>query len=132
MSTNTNKFADEILADLNKDENQVQKESILDILTDYEIQCNTQIGFLKTGSIPQLNLKLEQLKRELAIAKKGLTNSYKDLKDGDFAAYIKNITKAEDAVAKVESQISETESEVTQKEAQIEKFQKLLNKIKGE
>ena len=135
MSTKTDfppqDFASQVLGELNKDEQVVQAEAVTDIVADYEIQCSTQIGFLKTGTIPQLTLKLGQEKRALTKAKKAVNVAYLDLRGGDFKKYIASITQAEDEVELVNDSISEIEAEIEANNAQVTKFETLLSKLQS-
>lgn len=126
--SNTTKFADLVLGQLNKDEETVQKESVLDTIEDYKIQCQTQIGFLETGEIPKLKLQLSQEQRALKNAQKEVEASYLNL-GKNFNTYIKNITKAEDALVDIEENVALIESDIEDKQAQIEKYKDLLNKL---
>ena len=132
MSTKkTLKFADRVLAELNKDEAAVQKDNVNDIVEDYKIQCQTQIGFIKTGTIPKLVLTENQEKRKLATAKKELASSYTNLAKGDFENYIALITKAEKSVEDAENVLSGIKSEIASAKTQVEKFESLLTKLQS-
>ena len=50
-------FAGQVLKVLNRDESEVLAEQVTDYVADYIIQCESQISNLKTGIVPSLNLK---------------------------------------------------------------------------
>ena len=128
MSKTAENFATLVLGHLNKDEETVQQESVLDTIEDYKIQCQTQIGFLETGEIPKLKLQLSQEQRGLKKAEKELEESY--LKLGkNFQTYIKNITKAEDALVDIQENVALIEADIEDKQAQIAKYKDLLEKL---
>ena len=122
-------FAGEVLAELNKDEVAEQRDSVIDIIEDYIIQCNTQIGYIETGVIPKIELSKKSLERELVVAKKAEKKVKLNLAGGDFNVFIDNIKKANAAVTEIECQLEGLEGEIASEKEKIENFQGLLKDL---
>ncbi len=84
---------------------------------------------MTTGTIPQLQLSLNQENRALVKAEKDLENAYLQIVGSDFQTYISNITDAEDAVELAKEAVEEIKSEIESKKVQIEKFKSLLTRL---
>ena len=131
MSNKKTSFVDQVLAELTKDESQVQKETIEDTIEDYIIQCKAQIGYYNTGKIPGLKLEAKGAERKLKLAEKKLAEVYIQLQPANFEGYLESIAKAEALVEKEQAISDAYVNAITEMETQVEMFESLLKRLES-
>lgn len=129
MSSKKTSFLDDVLAELTKDEAQVQKETVEDTIEDYIIQCNAQIGYYNTGQIPGLKLQAKTAERKLKAAEKNLANVYLKLQPANFEGYLESIASAESLVEKEQLISDAIANSITELETQVKMFESLLKRL---
>jgi len=127
----TKSFAERVLANVNKDEATQKKELVTEKVTDFIIECNTQIAFIETGSIPKAQAKLAKAKNELKKAKAKLTSTSLEILDYDFDGLINTINERKEKVNVAESAISEIEAEIENEKEILAGFKTLLAELQS-
>jgi ERCC4-related helicase len=126
-----NKFVTTVLADLNKTEQDKQKETVETFVEDATISCQQQIATLETSTIPGLKLKLQRSQKSLEKAQKGyekarFSTSY------SFEDYVRNRETAKDAIEYAQDNLNSIEAEIKSAETQLAGFKEILADLTAE
>ncbi len=124
-TTKGSKFVTTVLANLNKSEQQVQKESVETFVEDATIECKTQIATLETFVLPKAKLDLQRAENSLDKAKKAF-EVVRFSTATDFEKYVENREKAEDKIDAAQSVVNSVKEEIAEAERQLVKYQDVL------
>lgn len=124
-TTKGNKFVTTVLANLNKSEQQVQKEGVETFVEDATIECKTQIATLETSVLPKAKLDLQRAENSLDKAKKSF-ETVRFSTATNFEKYVQNRENAEDKIDAAQSVVNSVKEEITEAERQLAKYQDVL------
>ena len=122
-------FSSQVLAHMNKDEKQVQKEFVEDTIEDYIVKCEGQISIINVTEIPTLKIELKAAKRVLTKSKSQEKEGILDLKGGDFSEFVSTLNVLENDVLNANDDVARINSEIKVLEAKAKKFQTLLDRL---
>jgi hypothetical protein len=124
-TTKGTKFVTTVLANLNKTEKELQKESVESFVEDATIECNTQISHLETAVLPKAKLDLTRAENKLTKAKKAY-DVVRFSTATNFEQYVQNREKAEDEIESAQNSVNSVKEEITEAERQLAKYQEVL------
>ncbi|MCP4521002.1 MAG: hypothetical protein GY827_04800 [Cytophagales bacterium] len=129
MSSKKTTFAEDVLSELNKTDDQVQVEKVTDIVEDYILETESQISIYER-EIPFAEKTVTRFKRQLEKDKTALEQTYLNLQDGNYSLFLQSIIAAEEKVSETELDIANAESDIATINANIDKYKKLLKRLK--
>lgn len=130
MATKEKSFKDKVLAGLNKSEAQVQEEKVVAFIEDAQIECNAQIAYLKTSSIPSKELEITRLKNELSKAEKAFESARFSI-SSTFASYVTKRNEAQQAISNAANKIVGREIELARLQAELVAFEEVLKDLQS-
>ena len=123
-----NKFITIVLGNLNKTEQDIQKEKVEIFVEDSIIECQQQIATLETSEIPHLKLKLQREEKNLEKAKKNYDNARFSIAS-NFDNYVINRNKAQIAIEEAESVLDAIKSNIHDREQELEGYKEILKDL---
>ena len=126
-----NKFVTTVLADLNKTEQDKQKEAVETFVEDSVISANQQIATLETSTIPGLKLKLQRSQKSLEKAQKGYEKARFSI-SYSFESYVQGRENAKDNIEIAEVTLKNIQSEISDAETQLAGFKEILADLTAE
>ena len=126
-----NKFVTTVLADLNKTEQDKQKEAVETFVEDATISANQQIATLETSTIPGLKLKLQRSQKSLEKAQKGYEKA-RFSTSHSFEGYVQARENAKDDIESAQENLNYIQTEITNAETQLAGFKEILADLTAE
>jgi hypothetical protein len=124
----TNKFVTAVLAELNKSEQDKQLEKVQEFVETSKIDCEVQLGLLKTGELPKAQQQLKKAKNALTQAEKTYEKVRFSLAHS-FEQYVQNRENALDNVDYAKQGVANAEQSIKELEFQVATYEAILEDL---
>lgn len=121
-------FIEKALADLNKSDADLQREKLEMFVENSVIECETQIGLIKTSKIPTLQVELKRAENELKQANAAY-DKVKYTMTSSFESYVSARNEATKKINKAEDKVASIKTDIQAAETLLESFVEILSDL---